>query len=153
MKRELDQIDISILNKLTEDARMSFSGIASALEVSNTLIHQRVASLQENGILDKFVPMINERKMGFEWSAFTGLTLKEDSDSQSIVEELKKIPNITECYFISGQYTLFIRIVAKSNEEMRRILYDQIDHIKGIAKTESIIDFGCAFKRNAPMSI
>ncbi|WP_109830943.1 Lrp/AsnC family transcriptional regulator [Reichenbachiella versicolor] len=151
MKKELDQIDKNILNKLSEDARMPYSGLANDLKVSNTLVHQRVNNLIEHGVLEKFSPVINERKLGYEWSAFTGLTLKEDSSSESIVEELRKIPNVTECYYISGQYTLFVRIVARSNEEMRSILYDQIDHIKGISKTESIIDFGCAFRRNIPL--
>ena len=56
--------------------------------------------------------MMDERKMGYEWSAFTGLVLQEDSDSKVIIEALRKIPEVTECYYITGQYTLYIRIVA-----------------------------------------
>ena len=91
--------------------------------------------------------------MGFEWGAFTGLILKEDSDSKAIIAELQKIPEVTECYYITGKYALYIRIIAKNSEHMREVLYDKIDHIPGILKTESLIDFGCAFKKNIPIRI
>ena len=66
----------------------------------------------------------------------------------SNIEELKKIPEITECYYVTGSFTLYIKIIAKNHEHMRRILYEKIDGIPGIAKTDSIIELGCAFKRN-----
>ena len=90
------------------------------------------------------------KKLGFEWGALTGLVLKEDYNSEETIRELKKIPEVVECYYITGSYTLFVRMVAKSNEHMRKLLYEKIDHIKGIVKTESFVDFGCAFKRTVP---
>ena len=117
------------------------------------MVHQRVARLKKIGVLKGAGIILDERKLGYEWSAFTGLVLKEDSDSKKIIEELKLIPEVTECYYITGQYTLYIRIVAKSNAHMRELLYDKIDNISGILKTESIIDFGCAFKRNVSVEL
>ena len=117
------------------------------------MVHQRVTRMKKIGILKGAGIILDERKLGYEWSAFTGLVLKEDSDSKAIIEELRKIPEVTECYYITGQYTLYIRIVAKSNEHMRSVLYDKIDHISGILKTESMIDFGAAFKRNVSVEL
>jgi Lrp/AsnC family transcriptional regulator, regulator for asnA, asnC and gidA len=148
---ELDEADKLILRQLEKDARKPYSEIAKNLEISNTMVHQRIAKMKQMGILKGTVLSLDERKLGYEWSAFTGVVLKEDSDSQQIIEELRAIPEVTECYYITGKYTLYIRIVAKNNEHMRRILYDKIDHIRGVLKTESIIDFGTAFKRNVPI--
>ena len=147
----LDSYDKKILIELEKDGRKPFSEIAKKLDISNTMVHQRVNRLKEQGILKKMALELDERKMGYEWSAFTGLILKEDSDSKAIIEELKNIPEITECYYITGKYTLYIRIVAKNSDHMRRVLYEQIDLIPGVLKTESLIDFGRAFKRNAPI--
>ncbi len=147
----LDSYDKKILVELEKDGRRPFSDIAKKLDISNTMVHQRVNRLKEQGILKKMALELDERKMGYEWSAFTGLILKEDSDSKAIIEELKNIPEITECYYITGKYTLYIRIVAKNSDHMRRVLYEQIDLIPGVLKTESLIDFGRAFKRNAPI--
>ena len=149
----LDEFDKKILLQLEKDGRKPYSEIAKNLAISNTMVHQRVTRLKRIGILKGAGIILDERKLGYEWSAFTGLVLKEDSDSKLIIEELRKIPEVTECYYITGQYTLYIRIVAKSNEHMRSVLYDKIDHIAGILKTESMIDFGAAFKRNVSVEL
>ena len=57
---------------------------------------------------------------------------------------------MTECYHISGKYALYIRVVATDNEHMRDVLYTKIEDVPGVKNTESLVDFGCAFKRNAP---
>jgi Lrp/AsnC family transcriptional regulator for asnA, asnC and gidA len=147
----LDEFDINIIKELEKDGRMAFSVIASNLKISNTMVHQRINKLTEHGILTGIKPVINEKKIGFDWGAFTGISLKKDQDSGRIIEELKKIPEITECYYITGSYTLYVKISAKNHEHMRQILYEKIDNIPGIAKTNSIIELGCAFKRNVSL--
>lgn len=153
MKETLDEFDIQILQELEKDGRIAYSAIANTLKISNTMVHQRVARLRRIGVLKGAGIVLDERKLGYEWSAFTGLVLKEDSDSEQIIEELRAIPEVTECYYITGQYTLYIRIVARSNEHIRRVLYDKIDNISGVLKTESLIDLGTAFKRNVPIVV
>ena len=149
----MDEFDYQILLILEKDPRKPYSEIAKTLGISNTMVHQRFAKLKKNGIIKGASLVLDERKMGFEWGAFTGLILKEDSDSKAIIAELQKIPEVTECYYITGKYALYIRIIAKNSEHMREVLYDKIDHIPGILKTESLIDFGCAFKKNIPIRI
>lgn len=153
LAQPLDAYDIRILKALEKDGKKPFSKIATDLGISNTMVHQRVLRMKELKVLKGTTILIDEKKLGFEWGAFTGIILKEDAISEEIIEALKKIPEVVECYYITGSYTLYIRIVAKSNEHMRRLLYEKIDHIKGVQKTESIIDFGCAFKRNVPFDM
>ena len=144
----IDEFDVQILKQLEIDGRMAFSTIATALGVSNTMVHQRISKLTEQGVLTGIKPVIDEKKMGYDWGAFTGISLEKDHDSNRIIEALKNIPEVTECYYITGTYTLYLKIVAKNHQHMRAILYEQIDNIPGIAKTDSIIEMGCAFKRN-----
>jgi len=144
----LDDFDIRILKTLDQDGRVAYSAIANEMGVSNTMIHQRISRLVEQGILEGTKPILNEKKLGYDWGAFTSLSLEKDHDSKRVIEELKKIPEVTECYYITGNYTLYIKIVAKNHEHMRKLLYEEIDNIPGIAKTDSIVELGCAFKRN-----
>ncbi|MGJ1409315.1 Lrp/AsnC family transcriptional regulator [Sphingobacterium thalpophilum] len=144
----IDEFDLQILKYLDTDGRMAYSAIAAALGVSNTMIHQRISRLMDQGILTGIKPVLDEKKLGYDWGAFTGLSLEKDHDSGRIIEELKKIPEVTECYYITGNYTLYIKIIAKNHEHMRKLLYEKIDNIPGIAKTDSLIELGCAFKRN-----
>ncbi|MRX68668.1 MULTISPECIES: Lrp/AsnC family transcriptional regulator [Flavobacterium] len=144
----LDEFDINILKELEKDGRMAFSAIATNLKISNTMVHQRINRMIEQGVIGGIKPIIQEKNIGYDWASFTGITLNKDSDSDRIIEEMKKIPEITECYYVTGSFTLYIKIVAKNHEHMRKILYEKIDNIPGIAKTDSIIELGCAFKRN-----
>ncbi|WP_163410479.1 Lrp/AsnC family transcriptional regulator [Flavobacterium ajazii] len=144
----LDQFDIKIIKELEKDGRMAFSTIAANLKISNTMVHQRVNRLTEQGIISGIKPLVNEKRIGYDWASFTGITLNKDSDSERIIEALKQIPEITECYYVTGSFTLYIKIIAKNHEHMRNILYEKIDRISGIAKTDSIVELGCAFKRN-----
>ncbi|MFB9108580.1 Lrp/AsnC family transcriptional regulator [Flavobacterium gyeonganense] len=144
----LDQFDIRIIKELEKDGRMAFSTIAANLKISNTMVHQRVNRLTEQGIISGIKPLVNEKKIGYDWASFTGITLNKDSDSERIIEALKTIPEITECYYVTGSFTLYIKIIAKNHEHMRNVLYEKIDRISGIAKTDSIVELGCAFKRN-----
>lgn len=147
----VDEFDINIIKELEKDGRMAYSAIAANLKISNTMVHQRINRLMEQGILTGIKPVINEKKVGYDWGSFTGITLNKDQDSDRIIEELKKIPEITECYYITGSFTLYIKIIARDHEHMRKVLYEKIDNIPGIAKTDSIIELGCAFKRNVSL--
>lgn len=143
-----DEYDVKILQLLEVDGRMAFSLIAQEIGISNTMVHQRVAKLFDQGVLKGIKPILDEKKLGYDWASFTGLTLDKDHNSERIIDALKSIPEVTECYYITGAFTLFIRIIAKNHEHMRRILYEQIDNIPGIAKTDSFMELGCAFRRN-----
>jgi Lrp/AsnC family transcriptional regulator for asnA, asnC and gidA len=103
----LDEFDINIIKELEKDGRMAYSAIASNLKISNTMVHQRINRLTEQGIITGIKPVINEKKIGYDWGAFTGITLKKDHESDRVIEALKNIPEITECYYITGFHSLY----------------------------------------------
>ena len=96
----LDEFDIKIIKELEKDGRMAYSAIATHLKISNTMVHQRINRLTEQGILTGIKPVINEKKVGYDWGAFTGLTLNKDQDSTRIIEELKKIYGLDKPLYI-----------------------------------------------------
>jgi Lrp/AsnC family transcriptional regulator for asnA, asnC and gidA len=144
----IDAYDRRILQELEKDGRIAYSTIASTLHISNTMVHQRINKMMDNEVITSIKPVIDEKKIGYNLGSFTGITLENDYSSEKVIEELRKIPEVTECHFIAGGYTLFLRIYAKDSDHLRQILYDKIDKIEGVTKTESMIDLGCAFKRN-----
>lgn len=118
--------------------------IATMLGISHTMVHKLI----EQGVLVGIKPVLDEKKLGYDWAAFTGLTFEKDADSERVIEALKNIPEITEYFYIKVSYNLYIRMVTKSHSHMREILYHKIDTLPGIAKTDSMVELGCAFKRN-----
>ena len=148
---KLDTYDRQILTALEKDGKKPFSTIATELDISHTMVGQRVNRLKELDILKGNTIILDEAKIGYDWGAFSGIVLKEDSKTEQVIEALKAIPEVVECYYMSGQFALLIRVVAKNREDMRHLLFEKIDKIAGVVKSESMIDFGCAFKRNVPL--
>lgn len=146
-----DYIDQQILLQIREDARKPFSQIADDLKISNSLVHQRIKKLKKRGVIDSAEFVVNERKIGYRTKSYVGIRLREARYAEEVVEGLKKIPEILECNYVSGNYALFILIFAVDNHHLREILYEQIHRIDGVAGTDSFICFDTNFKR--PVSL
>lgn len=144
----LDYINKQIIKRLGEDGRLPFSELAKELKISNSLVHQRVNKLVDAQIIQGYSVKLNARDLGYKTITYTGIVTKEARYSYSIAEKLKKFPEVLECHWVSGKYTLFVKIVAESNEELRTILYEKIHKIEGVGSTESFISFGVAFEKN-----
>jgi len=74
----VDEFDKKIISILNEDGRTSFLNISKELGVSNTMVHQRVSKLMESGVISSIRPILNEKKIGYDLSSFTGITLEKD---------------------------------------------------------------------------
>ncbi|KAF2082391.1 Lrp/AsnC family transcriptional regulator [Flavobacterium sharifuzzamanii] len=146
-----DYLDREIIQKLSENARIPFSDLAKELNISNSLVHLRVKKLQQAGVINSFSVKLNPKELGFETITYTGIVTKEARFSYSIAEKLKEIPEVIECHWVSGKYALFIKIVAANNEELRKILYEQVHQIEGVGSTDSFFSFGSAFEKNLPV--
>jgi len=146
-----DYIDQQILLQIRSDARKPFSQIADQLKISNSLVHQRIKKLKQRGVINQPEFIVDEIKIGYKTKSYVGITLREARYAESVVEGLKKIPEIQECNYVSGNYAIFILIFAYDNQHLRKILYEQVHHIDGVAGSDSFICFDTNFKR--PVSL
>ncbi len=151
MKDQFDYIDQQILLKLRKDARKAYSQIAEELKVSNSLIHQRIKKLNAEGVIQNAEFVLDEKKLGYKTKSYTGIRLREARFAKDVIKELEKINEIVECNFVSGNYAIFILIYARDNEHLRKILYDEVHLINGVAGTDTFICFDTGFKRNVPI--
>lgn len=149
---QLDELDEKILNMISGNARIPFLEIARACNVSGAAIHQRVQKLTNLGIIKGSEYIFDESKIGYETCSFMGIFLKDPSDFPKVVEALKKIPEIVECHYTTGQYDLFIKLYARNNQHLLEIIHNKLQPL-GLARTESLISFKEAFKRQLPVSI
>ncbi|MEL7220929.1 MAG: Lrp/AsnC family transcriptional regulator [Bacteroidota bacterium] len=148
---QLDPIDRRILRELTQDARIPFTQLAKKLRVSNTLVHQRVKKLKENGIITEAVYLVDPWKLGYHTSAYAQIMLAHAKYHREVEKELAKIPEIVECVNIAGRYALIVKIYATNNRHLRDIIYERIQPIEGVEGTNTTISFETAFNRAMPM--
>lgn len=149
---DLDELDEKILSMIVENARVPFLEVARACNVSGAAIHQRVQKLTNLGVVKGSEYIVDPEKLGYETCAFVGLFLTSPSTFDFVVKELERIPEVIECYYTTGQYDLLIKVVAKNNKDLLRIIHSELQPL-GLARTETLISFKDAFKKRFPISI
>lgn len=148
---QLDYVDQKILLALKTDARKAYSKIAEELGVSNSLVHQRIKKMKNEGLIKKADLLLDEKELGYNTKAYVGIRLKEARFAEKVVLALQNIPEITECNYVSGKYAIFVLVFSKNNDHLRSILYTKIHEIEGVGGTESFICFSTNFERSVPV--
>ncbi len=148
---QIDSLDKKILSMITHNARIPFLEVARECKVSGAAIHQRIQRLMNMGVIKGSEFIINPAKIGYHTCAFMGIFLKKASLFDNVVKMLEEIPEVVECHYTTGEYAMFIKIFAKSNEHLKRILHDRLQNIPGISSTETIISLDESFKRQLPI--
>ena len=150
MAMQLDSLDFKILVMLSENARRPYLEIARECGVSGAAVHQRVQKLYSMGVIREAITVINPSSLGFDTCAYIGLMLKEPSKSERIIEAIRKIPEVVECYYTTGQYDVFIKIYARNNEDLLRLIHNSLSNLSD-TRSETLICFKEVFKRQIPV--
>ena len=148
---QFDSTDFRILNELAQDARIAYSRIADKLNVSNTLVHQRVRKLQEAGLLTDPVYNLDAERLGYETSAYCQIMLINARYLRPVVERLERIPEVVECVNIAGRYAIMVKLYAVNNSHLRDIIYENIQTIEGVEETNTVVSFETSFSRGIPI--
>ena len=135
----IDGIDKKILRALMADARTSVLEIARQVGISGAAIHQRLRKLEKSGLIagSKFV--INPKVLGYTTMAFVGIYLDKAVSNPDAVRQLKKIPEVLECHYTTGNWSILIKILCKDNEHLMNLLNSEIQSISGVSRTETFI--------------
>lgn len=148
--QRLDKLDKQILRLIAEDARIPFLEVARACNVSGAAIHQRIQKLTNIGILKGSQFVIDPEKIGYETCAYIGLNLRTPENFDSVIESLKKIPEVVECHYTTGDFDMFIKIYAINNHHLLNIIHDELQPL-GLSRSETIISFNSAIDRQLPI--
>ncbi|MFW5754586.1 MAG: Lrp/AsnC ligand binding domain-containing protein [Marinilabiliaceae bacterium] len=148
---QIDSLDKKILSMITHNARIPFLEVARECNVSGAAIHQRIQRLMNMGVIKGSEFILNPAKIGYHTCAFIGIFLKKASLFDKVVKMLEEIPEVVECHYTTGEYAMFVKIFAQSNEHLKRILHDRLQNIPGISSTETIISLDESFKRQLPI--
>lgn len=138
-KHQVDATDRKIISLLAENARTSYQEIARQCGMSGAAIHQRVSRLEKSGIIAGSGVKLSPENMGFSTCAFIGVFLEKAKMYSQAIGELKKIPEVVECHYTTGNYAIFLKIYCKNNHHLREVLSESIQNIPGISSTETFI--------------
>lgn len=150
-KVQIDDLDRKILGLLVKDARMPFLEIARECGISGAAIHQRVKRLEKSGIITGTRLSVKPEALGINVCAFIQITLSESNKLPLVIEELKRIPEVVECHFITGKYTLMVKIYCLSNEHLMSLVVNTLQKIPYIQSTETMISLQQPIERQVWM--
>jgi len=152
VKFNLDKLDLQIISAMMEDAGISYADLGKQLFVSGGTIHVRIKKLQELGVVKGTKLNVDLKQLGYDITAFVGIYLEKSSLYDVVAEELKKIPEIIRLNYTTGNYSMFLEVVCKDINQLRFILHDTLQHIKGIERTETFISLDESFNRNVQVT-
>ncbi|MCU0381122.1 MAG: Lrp/AsnC ligand binding domain-containing protein [Chitinophagaceae bacterium] len=151
-KLNLDKLDLQIIHAMMEDASISYADLGKKLFVSGGTIHVRIKKLQEMGIVKGTKLHVDLKQLGYDITAFVGIFLEKSSLYDVVAEDLKKIPEIIRLNYTTGNYSMFLEVVAKDINQLRYVLHDQLQKIKGIERTETFISLDESLNRNVQVA-
>ena len=143
---QFDEIDEKILQMLAKDGSIPFQEVARACGVSGTTIHTRVKRLTSLGVVQGSKYIIDPARIGYDTCAYIGLTLKDDSRFEDVIEALKSIPEIVEVYCTNEAYDLFVKIYARNNDHLLTLIQTQIKPL-GLIMSKIIISFRTVYNK------
>lgn len=147
-KLNLDKLDYQIIQHMMEDAEISYADLGKKLFVSGGTIHVRIKKLQELNIVKGNRLAVDIKLIGYDVIAFVGIYLEKSSLYDSVAQELRKIPEIVRLNYTTGNYSMFAEICCKDIAQLRSVLHDELQKIKGIERTETFISLDESFSRN-----
>lgn len=148
LKLNLDKLDFQIIQEMMENAEISYADLGKKLFVSGGTIHVRIKKLEELNIVKGKRLSVDLKLLGYDVIAFIGIYLEKSSLYDSVAKELKKVQQIVRLNYTTGNYSMFAEIVCKDIQELRFVLHDELQKIKGIERTETFISLEESLYRN-----
>lgn len=136
---KIDGIDKKILRYLMSDARKPILEIARNIGISGAAIHQRLRKLEASGLLSGSKFVVNPKVLGYTTMAYIGIFLDKAMSNPRAVAALEKIPEVLECHYTTGNWSILIKVLCKDNEHLMHVLNNNIQQIEGVSRTETFI--------------
>ena len=140
----LDTTDKNLLALLQQDAKQTIKSLAFKLNLSVTAVHERIKKLERNQTITQYVALIDKNRVNKSFMVLCHLKLNEHTreNIKRFEKEVSQLPEVMECYHVSGDYDFILKILVKDMPAYRQFLVDKLTALSGIGSTQStfIID-------------
>jgi Lrp/AsnC family transcriptional regulator, leucine-responsive regulatory protein len=141
---KLDETDKEILKYLQEDAKLTTKELASRLNLSQTPVYERIRRLENEGVITKYVALVNREKVGKDLMVLCNIRLKEHAKEAGakFVGSIIDMSEVVECLNISGDYDFLIKVVVSDMREYQSFIMNKLASLENIGSTQSIFVMG-----------
>lgn len=149
---KIDNLDRHILKIVMHNARIPSKDVAIECGVSRAAIHQRIQRMIDMNVITGSGYSVDPHVLGYSTCTYIGVTLERGAMYRNAVPEFEKIPEIVECHFTTGPYTLLLKLYARDNEHLMDLLNNKIQMIPGVVGTETLISLDNSISREIPVT-
>lgn len=135
------------------NARIPSKDVALECGVSRAAIHQRIQRMIDLQVITGSGYNVNPKALGYRTCTYIGVNLERGAMYRTVVPEFEKIPEIVECHFTTGPYTMLIKVYARDNEQLMELLNNKIQRIHGVTGTETLISLDQSLNRTIPINM
>ena len=137
----IDRFDRAILDALQKDGRISNVDLANAINLSESACLRRVRALEESGMIDRYVALLGQAKVGLPGNVFVhiGLHREEESELAAFEEAVRSIPEVMECYLMTGEFDYLLRVVVTDMADFERLHKEALTRLPGVARVNSSV--------------
>lgn len=135
MTEKLDKYDALILDQLQKQGRLSNQELAEAIHLSPSPTLRRVKQLEENGLIEGYVALLNAKKLGLTLMAFIGISMDKHIPERftGVEEKLASYPEVLECHLITGQSADYLlKVIVKDMDAYQQFLLQKLTRIEGV---------------------
>ncbi len=151
MEKTIDNLDRKILEIVMRNARIPSKDIALVCGVSRAAVHQRIQRMIDIKVITGSGYNVDTKVLGYTTCTYVGVNLERGALYRDVVPELEKIPEIVECNYTTGPYTMLIKVYARDNEHLMDLLNNRIQMIPGVTGTETLISLDNSINRVIPV--
>ena len=136
----LDDTDKALLKLIQNDSKQTNKALSNALGLSVTAIYERIRKLENNGIIRKYVALLDKSKVNKAFVAFCHVKLVQHSQDyvMKFEREVRKLEEVLECFHISGDYDYLLKVMVKDMEAFREFMVKKLTKIDHIGSTHSM---------------
>jgi DNA-binding Lrp family transcriptional regulator len=137
----LDEIDLMILRELQADSSVSNVELARRVNLSPPATHTRVKRLEQIGIIQRYVAVLDREQLGYDMLCFitVSLQLHQPQATKSFQHLVLEMPEVLECYQVTGDYDYILKVAIRNRDDLRRFLMDRLTPIEGVAQIHTRI--------------
>ena len=148
---KIDNLDRRILEIIMRNARIPSKDVAQECGVSRAAIHQRIQRMIDVDVITGSGYTVDPKVLGYRTCTYIGVNLERGGMYRQVVPEFEKIPEVVECHFTTGPYTMLIKVYARDNEHLMELLNSHIQNIPGVTGTETLISLEESIHRDMPV--
>lgn len=135
-----DDIDLRIIQELQRDSRQSVRELAARVHRSPTPVFERMRRLEQNGVISGYTVRLNLEKIGRNFTVFCKVKLKHINTEIHLefADEVNKMPEVTECYNVSGDYDYILKVQVSDMKSYRKFVTDRLGHLPMLDSVQSV---------------